>query len=99
MEKTSVEIFRASLSDFLDKVFFLKQTFLVTRNGAPYVIVGPVSSNNGSIECVHALEIRKNVAKVLGQVHYQDKSILVLRYGKPVAMLSGLTNEKASNLS
>lgn len=92
-----MEHFRAGLGDYLDRVFFLNESFLVTRNRNPYVRIDPASPDIKPYSQINALEIRKESARVLGLAHYLNTSLLVLRRGKPVAVISGVNMTKESH--
>lgn len=90
MEKLTVEAFRAGLGGYLDRVHFLRETFLVTKNGLPYVRVEPVSPKIKPSKTINALQIRQQVGQVLGRAHFINEPCLVLRRGRPVAIINGI---------
>lgn len=88
--------FRAGLGDYLDRVFFLNQTFLITRNRIPFARIKPVPIKNKPKEKIDAIQIRKDISHILGRVHYGETDLLVLRRGKPVAVLKGIPPKEDS---
>lgn len=88
MDHVSVEIFRSALGDFLDRVYFRNESFVVTRNGTPFVLLAPVSPEKPPVDSINARAMRKQMSHFLGQVHFQEIDLLVIRRGKPTAVLT-----------
>jgi antitoxin (DNA-binding transcriptional repressor) of toxin-antitoxin stability system len=88
MDHVSVEIFRAALGDYLDRVFFRNESFVVTRNGIPFVLLAPVPQDAEQPDRINARDMRKQMSQLLGQVHFQGTDLLVVRRGKPTAILT-----------
>lgn len=88
MDCVSVEDFRAALGGYLDRAYLQHESIVVTRNGSPYVVLSPIPTKNIPTEQISAREIREQTSKLLGQVHFQSVNILVMRRGKPIAILS-----------
>jgi antitoxin (DNA-binding transcriptional repressor) of toxin-antitoxin stability system len=88
MEHISVATFREALADYLDRTFYRSESFVVTRNGLPFVLLAPVPPDPAMVSQISARDIRKSMSKTLGQVHYQSIKALILRRGKPVAILT-----------
>lgn len=88
MEHISVALFRGSLADYLDRTFYRNESFVVTRNGLPFVLLAPAPPDPVLGAQISARDIRKGMSHILGQVHYQGLKALILRRGKPVAILT-----------
>jgi len=88
MDHVSVEIFRAALGNYLDRVYYRNESFVVTRNGSPFVMLAPVPPNTKPSGQINARDIRKQTSQLLGQVHFQGTDLLIVRRGKPTAILT-----------
>jgi antitoxin (DNA-binding transcriptional repressor) of toxin-antitoxin stability system len=95
MEHISVAIFRDALADYLDRTFYRNESFVVTRNGLPFVLLAPAPPDPATVSRISARDIRKSMSQILGQVHYQSINALILRRGKPVAILTSAAQELA----
>ena len=91
MEQVSVEKLRSTLGDYLDKVNFGKESFLVTRYGRPFVLLAPSIPHIEPTNLVAARAVRTNISDLLGQVYYQGVVLQVERRGKPVAVFARWT--------
>ena len=94
MDHVSVEIFRSALGDFLDRVYFRNESFVVTRNGTPFVLLAPVSPEKPPVDKINARTMRKQMSHFLGQVHFQGVDLLVIRRGKPTAILTNALDKR-----
>jgi prevent-host-death family protein len=94
MDHVSVEDFRAALGGYLDRAYLNRESIVVTRNGSPYVVLAPVPPKNIPTEQVKAREVREQTSKLLGQVHFQAVNFLVIRRGKPIAILTNAFGKK-----
>ena len=92
MNQVSVEEFRATMGDYLDRIYYRHEKFVVTRNGTPFVTVTPVlpGTNLERTEQTKAKDFRIRTSEVLGSVHFQEKELLIMRRGKPTALVSSL---------
>ena len=88
MEQVSVEKLRSALGDYLDKVNFGKESFLVTRYGRPFVLLTPSTSLAKPASQVSARAVRTHISDLLGQVYYQGVVLQIERRGKPVAVFA-----------
>lgn len=88
MDYVSVEIYRATLGNYLERVYNRNESFVVTRNGAPFVMLAPVPSATEPYDLITARAIRKQTSHLLGQVHFQSTNLLIVRCGKPTAILA-----------
>ena len=86
--------FRAGLGDYLDRVFFLKESFVILKSRKPFARIDPATPKTKTDKQVDALQIRKEIADILGMAHYGKANLLVLRRGKPVAVISGYSASK-----
>jgi len=98
MDHVSVENFRSSLGDFLDRVYFRHESFVVTRNGTPFVLLAPVSPGKPPADQINARAMRKQMSHFLGQVHFQEINILIVRRGKPTAILTNAFEREGNDL-
>ena len=92
MEHVSVEKLRSALGDYLDKVNFGRESFLVTRYGRPFVLLTPSNSHAEPTIQVSARAVRTRISDLLGQVYYQGVVLQVERRGKPVAVFARWPN-------
>jgi antitoxin (DNA-binding transcriptional repressor) of toxin-antitoxin stability system len=91
MEQVSVADFRESLGDYLDRTLYRGESFVVTRSGSPFALLGPAGPpEQAPVIQITARDIRKELSRILGKVHYQNSKALILRRGKPVAMLTAI---------
>lgn len=88
MEQVSVEKLRSALGDYLDKVNFGRESFLVTRYGRPFVLLAPSIPHTKPANQVSARSVRVHISDLLGQVYYQGVVFQIERRGKPVAVLA-----------
>ena len=88
MEHVSVEKLRSALGDYLDKVNFGRESFLVTRYGRPFVLLTPSNSHAEPTSQVSARAVRTRISDLLGQVYYQGVVLQIERRGKPVAVFA-----------
>ena len=88
MEQVPVEKLRSALGDYLDKVNFGRESFLVTRYGRPFVLLTPSTSQVEPTSNVTARAVRTHISDLLGQVYYQGVVLQIERRGKPVAFFS-----------
>jgi antitoxin (DNA-binding transcriptional repressor) of toxin-antitoxin stability system len=88
MEQVSVEKLRSALGDYLDKVNFRRESFLVTRYGRPFVLLAPSTPHTEPTSLVNARAVRTNISDLLGQVYYQGVVLQIERRGKPVAVFA-----------
>jgi antitoxin (DNA-binding transcriptional repressor) of toxin-antitoxin stability system len=92
MEQVSVEKLRSSLGDYLDKVNFGRESFLVTRYGRPFVLLAPSTPYAEPTTQVSARAVRTHISDLLGQVYYQGVVLQIERRGKPVAVFARWPN-------
>lgn len=88
MDKVSIENFRAGMGEYLDRVYYRKETIIVTRNGTPFVLLAPVLKGANPADQINARNIRTQLSQVLGKVHFQGTDILIMRRGRPTAILT-----------
>ena len=88
MEQVSVEKLRSALGDYLDKVNFGRESFLVTRYGRPFVLLTPATPHSEPTSQVSARVVRTRISDLLGQVYYQGVVLQIERRGKPVAVFA-----------
>ena len=87
VEQVSVEKLRSTMGDYLDRVNFRNESFLITRHGSPFALLAPTSNQIVPTQCVNARDLRTGISGLLGQVYYQGAILNVLRRGKPVATI------------
>jgi prevent-host-death family protein len=90
MDCISTEDFRAGLGQYLDRVYFGEERFVVTRNGLPFVIIAPVppGTDPDKVRRANAKSIRLNFAELCGMVRFKGEALLVIRRGKPTALFT-----------
>jgi antitoxin (DNA-binding transcriptional repressor) of toxin-antitoxin stability system len=98
MDKVSVENFRSSMGDYLDRVYYCKETIIVTRNGTPFVLLAPVPKGANPSENINARNIRTQMSQVLGKVHFQETDLLIMRRGRPTAILTSAAAKARAQL-
>jgi antitoxin (DNA-binding transcriptional repressor) of toxin-antitoxin stability system len=99
MEHISVAAFRDALAAFLDRAYYRKESFVVTRNGFPFVHLTPVPPDPAPSFQITARDIRKDMSHILGQVHYQSRKALIIRRGQPVAIIISLQDLENQGLA
>lgn len=87
-----MENFRAAMGDYLDRVSSRGEKFVITRNQIPFVSLKPVPQRIQleKVQTRKAKEVRTNISETLGAVHFQGKTLLITRRGKPTAIVRSL---------
>ncbi len=89
LQYINVRAFRTTLRDILDATCFMGHTYIVTNHGEPVGQVLPPRQDPDDRDADHltVTELRLNTKQVFDDVHHDEKTFLVFRYGRPVATI------------
>jgi hypothetical protein len=85
----SVRTFRNEIKDILDGTHFLDRHYVVTNCGQEVAQVMPPDDTQG-IDDLTVTDVRTRTSEILEAVHQQNKTFLIIRHGRPEAIICPL---------
>jgi prevent-host-death family protein len=92
----SVRDFRASIKEILDGTRFLNRCYIVTNRARAVAQVLPPNDDMHDLDRVTVTDVRKKSGKLLDAVQQEEKPFIVLRYGRPAALIHPVTEQNRS---
>jgi len=90
----SVRTFRSDIKEILDGARFLDRCYIITnRDQAVAQVIPPSNNHKHDTDHISVTDLRKKTSKILKSVHQQNRSFLIVRHGRPEAIICPLQKQ------
>ncbi|MBN1934902.1 MAG: hypothetical protein JW934_09575 [Anaerolineae bacterium] len=96
-QHVSVRTFRNEIKEILDGTRFLQRHYIITNRDRAVARVIPPAKNWHTMDDVTVTDVRTKTREVLEAVEQHNKTFLIVRYGRPEALICPLQPKECTS--